>query len=69
MKVQIRNPSGTVLTTLATYSNLSKATGYSQKSFSLLSFKGQTIHLFFTAMEDRTLQTWFVVDDTAITVR
>jgi hypothetical protein len=69
MKVQIRNSSGTVLSTLATYSNLNKATGYSQKSFNLLSFKGQTIQLFFTATEDSTLQTSFVVDDTAITVR
>jgi hypothetical protein len=69
MKVQIRNSSGTVLATLATYSNLNKATGYSQKSFNLIAYKGQTIQLFFTASEDSTLQTSFVVDDTAITVQ
>ena len=38
LKVQIRNSSGTVLATLATYSNLNKASCYSQKSFSVLSF-------------------------------
>ncbi len=33
LNVQIRNTSNTVLSTLATYSNLNHATGYSQKSF------------------------------------
>ena len=69
MRVQIRNTSGTVLSTLATYSNLNKAAGYSQKSFNLLSFTGQTIQLFFTATEDSSLQTSFVIDDTALNVQ
>ena len=69
MRVQIRNTSGTVLATLATYSNLNKAAGYSQKSFNLNSFIGQTIQVFFAATEDVSLQTSFVVDDTAITVQ
>jgi hypothetical protein len=38
LKVQIRNTSGTVLSTLATFSNLNKATGFTQKSFNVLSF-------------------------------
>src|SRR5207248_8577128 len=42
LKVQIRNSSGTVLATLATYSNLNKNTGYAQKSFSLNAYIGQT---------------------------
>ncbi|MFP5260457.1 MAG: S8 family serine peptidase [Blastocatellia bacterium] len=69
MRVQIRNTSNTVLSTLATFSNLNKAAGYSQKSFNLISFKGQTIQIFFTATEDSTLQTSFVVDDTALNVQ
>jgi hypothetical protein len=68
MKVQIRNSSGTVLSTLATYSNLNKASGYQQKSFNLTSFKGQTIQIFFTATEDFTLQTSFVLDDVNLNV-
>jgi hypothetical protein len=68
LKVQIRNTSGTVLSTLATYSNLNKATGYSQKSFSLLSFKGQTIQILFTGSEDFEFQTSFVLDDVNLNV-
>ena len=55
-------------TTLATYSNLNKATGYAQKSFSLSSFAGQTVTLKFTGTEDSSLQTSFVIDDAAVNV-
>ncbi|MEU9185834.1 M4 family metallopeptidase [Streptomyces sp. NPDC048484] len=54
-------------TTLATYSNLNKATGYVQKTFSLSSFAGSTVALKFSGVEDSSLQTSFVVDDTAVT--
>ncbi|MFB7509708.1 hypothetical protein ACFC0P_41035, partial [Streptomyces broussonetiae] len=53
--------------TLATYSNLNKATGYSQKTFDLSSLAGQTVTLKFNGVEDSSLQTSFVVDDTALT--
>ena len=55
-------------TTLATYSNLNKNTGYAQKSFNLAAYAGQTVTLKFTATEDSSLQTSFVVDDTAVNV-
>ncbi|MER7924966.1 putative Ig domain-containing protein [Streptomyces sp. NPDC096057] len=54
-------------TTLATYSNLNKATGYAQKSFDLSSFAGSTVTLKFSGVEDSSLQTSFVLDDTAVT--
>ncbi|MEU4171968.1 M4 family metallopeptidase [Streptomyces sp. NPDC026665] len=54
-------------TTLATYSNLNKATGYTQKTFDLSSFAGTTVSLKFSGVEDSSLQTSFVVDDTAVT--
>ncbi|NUS10683.1 MAG: M4 family peptidase [Streptomyces sp.] len=54
-------------TTLATYSNLNAASGYVQKSFSLSAFAGQTVTLKFSGVEDSSLQTSFVVDDTAVT--
>ncbi|HEX8116709.1 MAG TPA: hypothetical protein VF521_05510, partial [Pyrinomonadaceae bacterium] len=63
LTVQVRNSSNAVLSTLATYSNLNKAAGYSQKTFNLSSFQGQTIRIFLTGTEDSTLQTSFVVDD------
>ncbi len=68
LTVQVRNSSGTVLSTLATFSNLNHATGYQQKSFDLTSFKGQTIQIFLQGKEDFTLQTSFVVDDFALNV-
>ncbi|MEO3779232.1 S8 family serine peptidase [Micromonospora sp. B11E3] len=68
LRVEVLNTSGTVLQTLATYSNLNKATGYSQKSFSLSSYAGQTIRLRWYGVEDSSLQTSFVVDDTALNV-
>ncbi|HEY2949737.1 MAG TPA: M4 family metallopeptidase [Micromonosporaceae bacterium] len=55
-------------TTIATYSNLNKAAGYSQKLFNLSAFAGQTVTLKFTGTEDFLLQTSFVVDDTALNV-
>ena len=55
-------------TTLATFSNLNKAAGYTQRSFNLSSFAGQTVSISFTGTEDTSLQTSFVVDDTALTV-
>jgi hypothetical protein len=69
LSVQVLSSDGaTVRATLATYSNLNKAAGYSQKSFSLASFAGQTVRLRFRGVEDFSLQTSFVVDDTAVNV-
>ncbi len=68
LKVQVVNSSGTVLSTLATYSNLSHNTGYAQHSFSLAAYAGQNVTLKFTGAEDYQKQTSFVVDDTALNV-
>ncbi|MGI8692747.1 MAG: S8 family serine peptidase [Geodermatophilaceae bacterium] len=54
--------------TLATYSNLNENTTYTQKSFSLAAYAGQTVTLKFTGVEDSSLETSFVVDDTALDV-
>ncbi|MEO9238235.1 MAG: putative Ig domain-containing protein [Jatrophihabitantaceae bacterium] len=53
-------------TTLATYSNLNKNTGYALKSFSVAA--GSTLSFAFTGTEDSSLQTSFVVDDAAVTL-
>jgi serine protease len=55
-------------TTLGTFSNLNHATGYTQRSFNVASFAGQTVTLKFTGTEDSSLQTSFVIDDTALNV-
>jgi hypothetical protein len=53
-------------TTLATYSNLNKATGYTLRSFDVSSLAGTTSTITFTGTEDSSLQTSFVVDDTGL---
>jgi len=69
LQVQIRNSSNTVLSTLATYSNLNKTTGYVLKTFDVTAFKGQTIRIYFLGVEDSSLQTSFVIDDTSCTTQ
>ena len=54
-------------TTLATYSNLNKNTGYLLRSFNVSSFAGQTVTVSFSGVEDASLQTSFVIDDTSLT--
>jgi hypothetical protein len=69
LSVQVFNSSGTLLATLATYSNLSHNTGYLQRgAFSLAAYAGQTVSLKLTGTEDTSLQTSFVVDDAAVNV-
>jgi hypothetical protein len=69
LNVQVLNSSNTVLATLGTFSNLNKAAGYQQHTFSVVSFKGQTIKIKFLGVEDSSLQTSFVLDDIALNVQ
>jgi hypothetical protein len=69
LKVQIRNSANTVLATLVTYSNLNKNTGYALKTFNLNAYIGQTIRVYFLGVEDSSLQTSFVIDDTSLNVQ
>jgi Putative Ig domain len=68
LKVQAVNSAGTVLATLATFSNLNAAAGYQQHSYSLSGYAGQAVALKFTGTEDSSLQTSFVIDDAAVNV-
>ena len=58
---------GSTVTTLATYSNVGTNATYTQKTFNLTAYKGKTVTIRFTASEDSSLQTSFVVDDTSLT--
>ncbi|MER8187775.1 putative Ig domain-containing protein [Kitasatospora sp. NPDC094015] len=55
-------------TTLASFSNLNKGNGYTLRSYDLSAFAGQSVTVKFTGTEDSSLQTSFVVDDTALNV-
>ena len=66
--VEVRNTSGTLLATLATYSNLNKGTAgvYSQKSLSVAAYKGQTVRIQFRNTTDSSLSTTFRVDTVSV---
>ncbi|WP_133500732.1 Ig-like domain-containing protein [Cognatilysobacter terrigena] len=66
MKVQLRNSSNTVLSTLATYSNLNKGTSYVQKTFDVSSYRGQTVRVYFEGVEDSSVITSFLLDDVSL---
>jgi xanthomonalisin len=69
LNVQVLNSSGTVLKTLATYSNLNAASGYSLASFDVSAYIGQTVTIKFTGTEDSSEQTSFVLDDVNLNVQ
>ena len=69
LTVQVLNSSGTVLKTLATYSNVNAATGYAVHTASLAAYVGQTVTIKFTGTEDSSNQTSFVLDDVTLTVQ
>ncbi|MBR7784502.1 hypothetical protein, partial [Undibacterium luofuense] len=58
--------SGTVLATLATYSNLDKGSSYLNKTFNLSAYKGQTIRIVFTGVEGSVTATAFLIDDVTL---
>jgi Zn-dependent metalloprotease len=66
--VEVRNTSGTLLATLATYSNLNKAAAgvYSQKSLNVAAYKGQTVRIQFRSTTDSSVTTTFRVDDASL---
>lgn len=69
LQVQIRNASGTVLATLASYSNLNKGASYVNRTFSLSAYKGQTIRIYFLGVEGSVTATSFIVDDVSLIVQ
>ena len=66
--VEVRNTSGTLLQTLATYSNLNKTTAgnYSLKSLNLSAYRGQTVRIQFRCTMDSSITSTFRVDDVSL---
>ncbi len=69
LTVQVQSSTGSVLATLATYSNLDAATGYTQKTFDVSAYKGKTVKIYFKGVEDSEEQTSFVIDDVSLIVQ
>ena len=53
---------------MASYSNVDATGAYVPHSVNLGAYAGQTVTLSFTGTEDGSLQTSFVLDDTAVTL-
>jgi hypothetical protein len=64
LKVQVT--SGGTTTTLATYSNLNKGTGYVARSVSLAGYTGKTVTVKFLGVEDSSAATSFLIDDASL---
>lgn len=69
LTVQVLNTSGTVLGTLATFSNLNKAAGYVQHTYNMAPYIGKTVVLRFTGKENASKQTSFTLDDVTLNVQ
>ena len=63
LRVRVYNSSGTLLSTLRTYSNTSTRGAWFSDSVSLSSYAGQTVYVSFEATNDSTQTTSFFVDD------
>ncbi len=63
LTIQIRDGSGAVLNTIATFSNTNAAGGYSLKVFDMQAYVGKTIQIYFAGVENSSKPTSFVVDD------
>lgn len=68
LTVQVRDSTGAVLQTLATYSNLNAAAGFQQQTFNMNAYIGKTVQIFFKGAEDFEIQTSFVIDDVSLKV-
>ncbi len=62
LSVTLQSPSGSVLATLATYSNLDAVSGYRKHSFDVSKYAGRELLVTFTARENSSRQTSFYLD-------
>ncbi len=68
--VEVRSSSGTLLTTLATFSNLNKVSASNaytlRGTYNLSAYAGQTVRIQFRATTDFSLATTFRIDDVSV---
>jgi HKD family nuclease len=68
LNVQVLNSSGTVLGTLATFSNLNHNTGYAEHTYNVSAYAGQTVTLKFTGVQVSSKETSFVIGEADLNV-
>ena len=69
LTVQLRDPSGTVLATLDSFSNADATSGYGHHLIDVSAYIGQTVRVDFRATENASHQTSFVLDDVSLNVQ
>ena len=69
LKLTVRKPSGSILETLATYSNHDSSAIWQAQSFDLTAYRGRTIQLQWTGSENSSLATRFLMDDAELLLR
>ena len=69
LRVEFRDPAGTVLETLGTFSNLDASDGWLHRGFDVSHYAGQTIRVSFSGVRGTGAPTWFQLDDVTLNVR
>ena len=69
LRVQLLDPTGAVVKTLGVFSNVDATSGYVQKTFDLLPYKGKSLKLKFLGREDEAYSTTYLIDDVMLTVK
>jgi hypothetical protein len=54
---------------LGMFTNLNGTSGYFQKNFDLMPFKGQTVRIRFLGKEDEAYSTSFLIDDVTLNIK
>jgi len=68
LKIEIRDQAGALLETLRTFSNLDTSPTYMQRRFDVTRYRGATIRISFTGIQDQGPPTWFLLDDVALNI-
>lgn len=66
LRVRVRTSSGSLLATLATFSNVDTNSGFRRRTVDLTAFRGQSVRVSFESSEDMASSTSFVIDDVRI---
>ncbi len=66
LTVEIRDRSGALLETLATFSNLDACPTYLRRPFDVTRYRGTTIRISFSGTQSKGSPTWFLLDDAAL---
>ncbi|MGZ7079960.1 MAG: S8 family serine peptidase, partial [Thermoanaerobaculia bacterium] len=68
LKIEIRDSASRLLETVGTFSNLDASSTYVQRRFDLSRYRGKSIRISFTGIQNPGPPTWFLLDDVTLNV-